>query len=43
MFTILVFVLGLFIGWNLPMPDVAKNFQAKVLSWFKSTDTGNTK
>ena len=36
MSTVLVFSVGLFIGWNLPMPEMAKNFQAKVLSWFKS-------
>lgn len=28
-------VLGLFIGWNLPQPEWAKNFQEKVKSLFE--------
>lgn len=36
MFTVLMFGIGVFIGWNLPMPEMAKNFQEKVLGWFKS-------
>jgi hypothetical protein len=32
--TILAFVAGAFIGWNLPQPEIAKKIQAKVLGWF---------
>ena len=35
---ILLVVLGMFLGWNLPMPDVAKNFQNKVITFFKSAE-----
>jgi len=28
-------IAGLFIGWNLPQPDYAKNIQAKVIAMAK--------
>ena len=31
MSTLLVLVIGIFIGWNLPQPDWAKTLQAKLL------------
>ena len=35
MTTILVFILGAFIGWNFPQPDFAKAIQTKILDLFK--------
>jgi hypothetical protein len=26
---------GMFIGWNFPQPEFAKNIQEKIKSWFK--------
>ena len=28
--------LGLFVGWNLPQPALAKAFQDKVVGWFSA-------
>ena len=37
MIEVVIYVaVGLFIGWNLPQPEWAKNVQAKVKSFFKS-------
>jgi hypothetical protein len=33
--TLFWFVLGAFVGWNMPQPEFAKRFQAKVLAFFK--------
>jgi hypothetical protein len=35
MTTILVFILGAFIGWNFPQPELAKTIQSKILDLFK--------
>ena len=35
MTTIIVFIIGAFIGWNFPQPDFAKAIQAKILDLFK--------
>lgn len=31
-------VIGAFIGWNLPQPKFAKDFQDKVVSWIKRSN-----
>ncbi len=39
--TILLIILGMFVGWNLPQPEYAKWFQHKVIQLFlklKATD-----
>lgn len=33
--TLFWFVLGAFVGWNIPQPQYAKDLQAKVLEFFK--------
>lgn len=35
MFTVIVFALGAFVGWNIPQPQFIKNIQTKVLGFFK--------
>lgn len=35
MFEIIFLVVGLFVGWNLPQPEFAKNIQAKILAKIK--------
>ena len=34
MFELLLIVLGIFLGWNLPQPEYAKRFEQKVMSFF---------
>lgn len=34
---IVLVLLGAFVGWNMPQPQVLKDVQAKVLGFFKST------
>lgn len=33
--TLFWLAIGMFIGWNFPQPDFAKNFQSKLLSTFR--------
>lgn len=33
--TLFWFVLGAFVGWNIPQPQFAKDLQAKVVEFFK--------
>lgn len=33
--SIICLVVGLFVGWNLPQPEWAKDFQEKVKDFFK--------
>ncbi len=33
--TLFWFVLGAFVGWNMPQPEFAKQIQAKVIALFK--------
>lgn len=37
MSTILFFLAGAFLGWNLPQPQFLKDVQTKVVTFFKST------
>lgn len=32
--TLLVAVIALFVGWNFPQPQFAKDFQDKIFGWF---------
>ncbi len=32
--SIILLILGIFIGWNFPQPEFAKDWQEKILSWF---------
>ena len=32
-----LFVAGLFVGWNLPQPTWAKLIQEKISNWFRSS------
>jgi hypothetical protein len=34
---LLFIVVGMYIGWNVPMPVVAKDFQTKVINYFKGS------
>ena len=34
-YTLIILVIGVFIGWNMPQPQWAKNFQGKIASLFK--------
>ena len=37
MSTLLILIIGIFIGWNLPQPDWAKTLQDKVVAALKGT------
>ena len=34
--TIILLIIGMYIGWNFQMPDFAKDFQTKIVAYFKT-------
>jgi hypothetical protein len=41
MYTLFVLIIGIFIGWNLPQPPWAKEFQNRVVALFRSIGGGS--
>ena len=42
MYTLIILVIGIFIGWNLPQPQWAKTLQDKVVQALRNLFKGHT-